>query len=265
VEDAVADGNLSHREYFVNPDNFAHLGLCYTDVVDGLIDGLRRAEAEFGVSFAVIPAINRAFGIEVAQRLIETIAANPRPEIVGIGQDDLRADGFEAPLEWAPVYARAKELGLRTTAHVGEIPTATAADVIDAWDVLGLDRIDHGYHVVDDEARTAAARTRRIPFASTPRSTQFLSGWPLDETHRIATMIRAGLRVSLATDDQVFFRTTLREEFEHVGLGMGVGLDEIEALTLDSVDATWLDDDRKDRLRADFRRQLRALRAALDA
>ncbi|ROQ41586.1 adenosine deaminase [Frondihabitans sp. PhB188] len=265
VADAVADGNLCYREYFVNPDNFSHLGLGYTDVVDGLIDGLRRAEDEFGVGFGLVPAINRSMGIDVAMALVESMAANPRPEVLGLGQDDLRADGQESPLDWAEPFRRAQELGVRLTAHVGELPSSNAASVVESWDALGLDRVDHGYHVADDGARVAEARERGIPFTCTPRSTQFLSGWALDAEHPIAAMIRAGLRVTLATDDQVFFRTTLREEFEHVGLGMGFGPDVIDGIVLDSIEATWLPEERKRALRADFRRQLRALRGALDS
>lgn len=264
VEDAVADGNLAYREYFVNVDNFRHLGLTYSDVVDGLIDGFRRAEEEFGVGFGIIPAINRSFTAEQAMALVEEVGANPRPEVLGIGQDDLRADALEMPLDWSEAFARARELGLRVTAHVGELPSSHAEDVIEAWDALKLDRVDHGYHVMDDPARVADALARKIPFTCTPRSTQFLSGWELDDQHRIAGMIRAGLTVTLATDDQVFFKTTLREEFEHVGLGMGFGPDAIDRIVLDSVDATWLADDAKAALKARFRGQLRALRGALD-
>ncbi|RKR74954.1 adenosine deaminase family protein [Frondihabitans australicus] len=263
VADAVADGNLCYREYFINPDNFAHLGFSYVDVIDGLIEGLRRAEEEWGVGFGIIPAINRGFDLDTALALVESIAANPRPEVVGLGQDDLRADAHESPLDWQAAYDRAHELGIRVSAHVGELPNSQAADVIEAWNVLKLDRVDHGYHIVDDEALVAEARDRRIPFTCTPRSTKFLSGWPLDEKHPIADMLRAGLTVTLATDDQVFFRTTLREEFEHVGLGMGFGPDTIERIVLDSVEATWAQEPAKARMRRDFRRQLLSLRTAL--
>jgi adenosine deaminase len=79
VADAVAGANLRYREYYINPDNFGHLGIDYPTVIDGLILGLRRAEAEFGVGFAIVPAINRGLPPATAQALIETMIANPRP------------------------------------------------------------------------------------------------------------------------------------------------------------------------------------------
>lgn len=264
VQDAVRDANLRYREYYVNPDNFAHLGIDYATVVDGLISGLRRAEAEFGVGFGVVPAINRAMSPATAAALVETMIANPRPEVLGLGQDDLRADGLESPLDWTPVYETARAAGLRLTAHVGEVPGSTAASVIQAFDELRLDRVDHGYHVMDDDDCVAQAAERGIHFTTTPRSTQFLSGWALDERHPIARMVRAGLPVTLSTDDQVFFRTSLAEEFEHAGLGMGLGPDLIERIVIDSVEAGWLDAARKARLGAECRGALRSLRRALE-
>ncbi len=263
VQDAVQDANLRHREYFVNPDNFAHLGIGYTTVVDGLISGLRQAEADFGVSFGVIPAINRAMPLDTAAALVETMIANPRPEVLGLGQDDLRADGQESPLDWAAVYSTARAAGLRLTAHVGEVPGSDAASVVQAFDQLGLDRVDHGYHVMDDDVCVAQAAERKIHFTTTPRSTQFLSGWALDERHPIARMIRAGLAVSLSTDDQVFFQTSLAQEYRHAGLGMGFGPDVIERIVLDSIEASWLGRERKARLRAQCSGTLRSLRHAL--
>ena len=264
VQDAVRVANLRHREYYVNPDNFSHLGIDYATVVDGLIGGLRRAEAEFGVSFGVVPAINRALSPATATALVETMIANPRPEVLGLGQDDLRADGQESPLDWAPAYQLARAAGLRLTAHVGEVPGSTAASVIEAFDGLHLDRVDHGYHVLDDDACVAQALERGVRFNATPRSTQFLSGWPLDERHPIARMVGAGLPITLSTDDQVFFATSLAEEYEHVGIGMGFGPDVIERIVLDSVDTSWLDAERKARLRSECRGALRSLREALE-
>ena len=263
VQDAVRDANLRYREYFVNPDNFSHLGISYAEVVDGLISGLRRAETDFGVGFGLVPAINRSMSTATAAALVQTMIEQPRAEVLGLGQDDLRADGQESPLDWVELYRTARAAGLRLTAHVGEIPGSTARSVIDAFDTLGLDRVDHGYHVIDDASCVQQARERGIRFTATPRSTQFLSGWALDAAHPIATMVRAGLPVTLSTDDQVFFQTSLAEEYGHVGLGMGFGPEIIERIVLDSVEASWLDPERKARLRAECRGQLHALRAAL--
>src|SRR3712207_2156998 len=92
VEDAVAAGNLRYREYFVNADRFA---IGYDEVLDGMVAGLRAAEHDFGVGFGIIPAITRSGSPEEAVALVRTVLDDGRPEVVGIGQDDLTPERSE--------------------------------------------------------------------------------------------------------------------------------------------------------------------------
>ena len=77
VEDAVSAGNLRYREYFVNADQFTHLG--YPEVLDGMITGLRSAERDFGVGFGIIPAITRSQSPEDAVALVRQVLDDGRP------------------------------------------------------------------------------------------------------------------------------------------------------------------------------------------
>ena len=206
VEDAVAAGNLRYREYFVN----AHLfPISYTQVLDGMVAGLRAAERDFGVGFGIIPAIARFQRPEDAITLVRTMLEDGRPEVLGLGQDYLTAENTEAPELWTDAYALAARHGLRRTAHVAEIPGSTAEAVSVAIRDLDCARLDHGYHVLDDPAVVELARDLQIPFTCTPYSTQVLSGWAMTPEHPIAQMIRAGLNVTLSTDDPTFFRTDI--------------------------------------------------------
>nr|WP_276611094.1 hypothetical protein [Kineococcus siccus] len=263
VADAVASSNLRYREHTVNPDAFSPQGFALADVLDGLTAGLRRAEEEFGVGFGVVVALQRGRDLATAEALLDGVLALGRPEVVGFGQDDLAASGLEAATDWAPVYARAAAAGLRRTAHVGEIATASAASVLQAWDVLGLDRVDHGYHVLDDEECVRGALERGVRFDVTPVSAHLLSGWPLDAAHPVARMLRAGLDVNLSTDDETFFATSLATEYEHVGLGMGFGPDVVERLCRAGVEAAFCDESTREHLREAFSAQLHALRGEL--
>ncbi|MBB2900020.1 adenosine deaminase [Kineococcus radiotolerans] len=251
VRAAVATTNLRYREYHVNPGNFAELGLPWPSVLAGLVQGLTRAEQEFGVGFGIVPAINRARDLAAAHAVLDVVLAHPHPAVVGLGQDDLAADGYESPTAWEPVYRRAREAGLRTTAHVGEIATSTAASVLEAVEVLQLDRVDHGYHVVDDPVAVDRAREAGVHFCCTPTSAHLLSGWALDADHPVARMVEAGLSVNLSTDDEVFFDTSLQAEYEHVGLDLGLDRQALERIALDGVEASFAPEATRERLRAE--------------
>ncbi|WP_125130115.1 adenosine deaminase [Microbacterium sp. 10M-3C3] len=267
VEDAVRDGNLRYREYYVNPQYFAHhaVPLSYTDVIDAVIAGLARAERDFGVGFRVVVAINRRESPESAVALVREMIAHPRPEVVGIGQDDLTPENTEDPLRFAEAYALAGEHGLMRTAHVGETPSASPENVRAAIEVLGCDRIDHGYRVVDDPAVLALAQERGIGFATTPWSTTICSGWTLDEGHRIRAMVDAGLPISVSTDDALFFRTDLGREYREGLPALGLDAEAAKRIALAGIDMAFCSDAEKARLRAEFRAAFLALGALLEA
>ncbi|GAA4771649.1 adenosine deaminase [Microbacterium gilvum] len=259
VEDAVRAGNLRYREYFVNPDNFRGVGIGYTSLVDAMTDGLVQAERDFGVGFRIVAAVNRALPAEAAVDLVETVAGHPRDVVVGIGMDDLTPEGTEDPLRFREAYALAARHGLRRTAHVGETTAASPRNVVDAIAELGVDRVDHGYRVVDDPAALATAAESGVPFVCTPVSTRMLSGWEFEPGHRIARMVRAGLPVALATDDAVFFRTDIGREYAEALPAMGFGFADAVGIARTGFEAAWCDGAQRDRLLADLRAAALAL------
>jgi adenosine deaminase len=264
VRTAAIDGALRYREYFVNPQSFADVGLGYRPLMDGILEGLRRAEAELGVGFKVIVAIRKDVTPAEAVQLVQHVADNPYPEVVGIGADYLTAEGAEDPARFADAYALARRVGLRTTIHAGETPSASPDDVRAAIDVLDVDRIDHGYRVVDDPALLARVVESQIPFDATPISTTICSGWRLDPSHRLATLIASGANVNISTDDAVFFRTDLGREYREGLVALGVDARTARRLALNGVEAAFCSDDEKAALRARFTGELLALDAMLE-
>jgi adenosine deaminase len=263
VRIAAVDGALRYREYFVNPQSFAEVGLAYQPLMEGVIAGLRRAEQDFGVGFTVIVAIRKDVTPEEAVGLVRLVAANPYPEVVGIGADYLTKEGTEDPARFVDAYRLAKDLGYRTSIHAGETPSASPDDVRAAIDVLGVDRIDHGYRVVDDPELLARVVESQIPFDATPVSTTICSGWPLDPQHRLARLIAAGANVNISTDDALFFRTDLGREYREGLVALGVDAATARRLALNGVEAAFCSDEEKAALRARFTGELLTLDAML--
>ena len=262
VRDAVAEGNLRYRETFINPQNFP--GRRYADVVDPILDGLRAAETDFGVGFGIVVAINRSLGASAATDLVRAVVDNPRDRVFGIGQDDLSVDGTESPGRWADAYELAGRHGLMRTAHVGETLEASPRDILVALDVLGCDRIDHGYRAVDDAEVFARLSGDRVPLTCTPHSTRVLSGWQFTPQHRIAAMIAGGLEVTFSTDDAVFFRTDIGREYTDVLPAMGFGPDVAKRISLAGAAAAWCPPEQRIALEAGFAAEHLALDALLD-
>ena len=259
---AAIEGALRYREYFINPHSFAGVGVGYRPLMDGVLDGLRAAERDFGVGFKVVVAIRKDVTPAEAVELVQLVADTPYPEVVGIGADYLTAEGAEDPARFAEAYRLAKRVGLKTTIHAGETPHSGPEDVRAALDVLHVDRIDHGYRVVDDPDLLARVVDEQVPFDATPISTTICSGWHLDPEHRLATLIAAGANVNISTDDALFFRTDLGREYREGLVALGVDAATARRLALNGVEAAFCSDEEKAALRARFTGELLALDAA---
>lgn len=81
--------------------------------------------------------------------------------------------------------------------------------------------------------------------------------------HRIARMVRAGLPVTLATDDAVFFKTDLAREYVEALPAMGISAPEATAIARQGFAAAWCPEQQRQRLLADFDGAALALGTAL--
>ena len=255
VEDAQRAGALAHVEFFFNPSYLYALGVPYRAQLEGLVAGVRAAERDFGVTALLIPSIDREFGDDVARRVVDEVLAARCDEVVGLGLDGPEDRG--PPERFAEHFRRAGAAGLRRTAHVCEDYAPTpAANYLACRDVLGCERFDHGYRILGDPAVVARARDDGAVFTGCPKpSTRERDAIRLGA---IAGMRAAGLGVTLATDDPAMFDTDIAQAYERVFPQPDVhGLAQVCAA---GVQACWLDEARKARLRERVDAALAALR-----
>ena len=74
-------------------------------------------------------------------------------------------------------------------------------------------------------------------------------------------MRESGLLATLNTDDPAMTDLNLGQEYRSVAEALDLSFEDMAAVTLDGVEAAWLDDDEKGRLRRDFEREIDVLRA----
>jgi adenosine deaminase len=261
IEDGARLGNLQYREMFFNPTLHTARGVPMATILDGLIDGCRAAEADVGVRGALIADVYRQDPPDTARQMVEELLALGRPELIGLGMD--AAEAPDPPEKFAEAFALAGRAGLHRTSHAAE--DGPAANITTCLDVLGCERIDHGYHILGDEAVVARCRDQGIHFTCCPTSTAVVYGWPDLTTHPINAMIDAGLSVMLNSDDPTMFHTDIGQEYVAFCGGNHHGVDQVRRLVLNGVDATWLDPAEKAALRTSFVAELDALDAQLDA
>lgn len=259
--DAVRAGNLRHLELFFNPAYHYAQSVSYRTQVDGMVAGIRAARADFGISVLLIPSIDRGMGADAARQVIDDVLGYRRDEVVGIGLDGPEDQG--PPALFATEFERARRAGLKRTAHVCEDYAPTpASNYLACRDVLGCQRLDHGYRLLTDPAVVAQARDDGIAFTCCPKpSTRERDATRVDAIQRMA---QAGIAVTLATDDPQMFETDLADCYQRMFTGTGWGLERAREIALAGVDASWLDDGEKAALRRRFEQEIDGLEARLD-
>jgi adenosine deaminase len=194
-------------------------------------------------------------GPQAGLDFVEMVLAHPCDEVIGIGLDSLEND----PRPFQRMFERARNAGLHVTAHAGEI--GPAPFVRDALSVLGSERIDHGYHVVDDAELVMRCRALGTFFTVCPTTTTYKTPW-YDLTaaeHPIRRMIAAGLRLTIGTDAPALMRTTLVDEYRIVAKYMRGTPMQLKEISLNGMRASWLDERTKERRVAEWSAEIDAL------
>ena len=262
ILDAAPHG-LRYREMFFTPARHLEMGQSLSEIIAGLSEGLAAAEAETGVRCMLICDIDRAYGpvagTELAEQLAEVVRAGKAERVIGLGMDSTER-GVD-PRAFAPAFSLAGTVGLRLTSHAGE---DTGPDNIAvALGALGIERIDHGLAILGDPALTRRVADQRIPLTVCPNSNIVIANRYADlAEHPFRRMREAGLLATLNTDDPAMTDLDLGKEYRTVADALGMSFDEMAAVSLDGVEASWLSDAEKQTMRSSFERELAALRPA---
>jgi adenosine deaminase len=191
----------------------------------------------------------------MALQMTEEVLANRRDEVIGLGMD--AAEAPDPPEKFFECFRTAGEGGLHLTSHASE--DGPARNISTCLDLLGCERIDHGYHILEDVAVVERCREDGIHFTCCPTSTAIVYGWPDLTTHPINAMMDAGLLVHLNSDDPTMFRTDIGKEYVDF-VGQNDYPPEVaKQLVRNGIDASWLDPSEKAALHTAFEDEFAAL------
>lgn len=257
--DAVAHG-LRYRETFFTPARHLAAGQRLGDIVAGLTEGIETAEHETGVRCMLVCDIDRSFGgaaaTELANELVGLRRSGRAERVIGLGMDSTE-QGVD-PRDFAPAYDAARAAGLRLTGHAGE---DTGPDnIAAALDTLRLERIDHGIAIVEDGALVERVAAARIPLNVCPSSNVVIANrYPSLADHPFRIMRESGLLVTVNTDDPAMTNADLGTEYRELAAAQGLSFADMCEVAVESIEATWLDEPDRRRLREAFEGEIAAL------
>lgn len=235
-ERAHADG-VVHAELFFDPQTHTARGVAFASVLDGLERACREAHSRFGISSRLILCFLRHLGEEDGFTTLEQ-ALPHLARIHGVGLDS--SEQGHPPSKFARLFARCRALGLHVVAHAGE--EGPPAYIVEALDVLKVERIDHGVRAAEDPALLARLAREQVPLTVCPLSNVKLRVFPTLQQHNLKALLDAGLKVTINSDDPAYFGGYVLENYRQTAEALQLSRAELRRLARNSLEAAFVDD-----------------------
>jgi len=217
------------------------------DVVETVLKGFKRGEAEYGVTARAILCCIR--GLDMFSKDVLRLCDKYRDAgVVGIDiagdEEGLKAGDQElfAASDIA-VFKEAKRLGINRTVHAGEVGPPDCVKA--ALDSLHAMRIGHGYSVQKDKDLYARCLREKVHFETCPTSSILTGAVPLNTFyHPIVKFIEDGANVSVNTDDPFVTGTWLQDEYDLLA-SWGVTEAQLVRANVNALKSAFLPEDEK--------------------
>jgi len=252
IEDAAMD-NIRYLELRFTPVALSRAErFPLHDVINWVCESAAQAAVDFNIKVRLIASVNRHESTILAEQVAWLAAESLDQGLVGMDLAGNEAEFSAAP--FAPIFAEARQAGLRLTIHAGE--WAGAENVREAIEVTSTDRVGHGVRVMEDERVIALARERGTAFEVCPTSNYQSGVVPALSAHPLPRMLAAGLNATIDTDDPSVSRIDLTHEYRLVCNDLGIPLDVLKGCILGAARASFLPDDEKAELVEGLKQEL---------
>ncbi len=242
----LADSGAGYADVIVNPTHWPAWHGRLPEMIDAIDAGLTAAEQDGLAPVNLCVSLLRTQSSDAAAERVDTLVALRHPRVVALSIDGNEAAAGRTGPRFAEAFRRAGAAGLRRTVHAGE--SSGPEGVRDAIELLGADRIDHGVRAIEDPELVALLVDRQIPLGICPTSNLTLGVYRRIEDHPIDRLRRAGVAVSINTDDPVLLGASLVGEYALCSQAFGWSDDILRALARTSIDASFANADVKARL-----------------
>jgi len=206
----LAAQNVRYVELTCTPYTSMAVGVSAEAYVEALEDARRRAETDFGLIMRWIFDIPGESGVPAADVTLD-VATRLQPDgLIGFGLGGPEM-GVPRP-QFKPHFDAARAAGLHSLPHAGE--STGPQTIIDALDELGAERIGHGITAAQDPALMQRLADEHIVLEVSPTSNVCTRSVPSLAEHPLATLVEAGVPVTINSDDPPMFGTTLNHEYQ---------------------------------------------------
>ncbi|HEY7590715.1 MAG TPA: adenosine deaminase [Candidatus Limnocylindrales bacterium] len=244
AEDLAADG-VVYAEVRYAPELSVQRGLTLDEVVDANLEGFRIGTERAAAAGRPIVVKVLVTAMRQAARSVEVAECAVRWRDAGVvGFDIAGPEAGCRPTRHLDAFEYVRRENFHITIHAGE--SFGLPSIWEALQYCGAERLGHGVRIVDDIhvlpdgsielGRLAAfVRDRRVPLEMCPTSNVHTGAAASIEEHPIDLLRRLRYRVTVNTDNRLMSNVTLSGEFAELDRAFGIGLGEMEWLTINAM------------------------------
>jgi adenosine deaminase len=257
AEDLAADG-VVYAEVRYAPELSTERGLTLDEVVaanlEGFSIGARNAlAAGYPIAMKMLVTAMRQ-----AARSVEVAECAVRWRDAGVvGFDVAGPEKGYPPTRYLDAFDHIRRENFHITIHAGE--SFGLPSIWEALQFAGAERLGHGVRIVDDITvrddgsvelgRLAAfVRDRRVPLEMCPTSNVHTGAADSISEHPIDLLRRLRFRVTVNTDNRLMSGVSMSSEFAALDEAFGIGLGEMEWLTINALKSAFAPFDERLRL-----------------
>jgi adenosine deaminase len=235
--ESIAAQNAIYAEIFVSPDHAVAAGLSPEAYFSGLAEGIASAKSSTGIECRMIIVGIRHFGAEKVEAAAKLAAARPHPLITGFGMAG--EERFGKVADYARAFDIARDAGLGITIHAGEL--AGPDSVRDAMDHIRPSRIGHGVRAIEDPGLVKRIADDGVVLEVCPGSNLALKLYDTIADHPFDRLRRAGVKVTLSSDDPPHFSSSVGHEYQMAANAWNYGAEDLTGFTRTSIEAAFVD------------------------
>ncbi len=232
--------HVIHTEPFFDPQTHTDRGIAFETVINGIRQALHDGRERLGISSRLIMCFLRHLSADEAMQTLEQ-ALPFKDDIIAVGLDS--SESGYPPSLFQKVFERALEEGFITVAHAGE--EGPPEYIHQALELLHVSRIDHGVRCIEDADLVKRLVREQIPLTVCPLSNIKLRVFDRMADHNVLTLLEAGLKITVNSDDPAYFGGYILENF--VALQQALQMDSKQAARLakNSLEASFASPERK--------------------
>ena len=242
--DYLVENNINYCEAFFAPSAFLKKGFAYKDIVANFDKNIEKIKKEKDITIKILVDVSRTFGCENAMKNYNLIKEFPCKHVLGIGLGGAEQKGPAKDFE--SVFTQAHKDGFHAVAHAGE--DVGPESIWDSINYLHAERIGHGITSIQDSKLIDYLKETQLPVEVCPTSNVFTKKI-VDkiENHPIRALYDDGVHVTVNTDDPVFFKVTLLDEYWNLHSKLNFSMNEIKQLVINSYNSSFLSEKDKEK------------------